>query len=57
MTRREQIKLLKEYRWHILYLIREQENMQKENTIKKEKKKQKTLVLTKKFYGRDLRVG
>lgn len=59
MTRQEQIKWLKEYRWHVLSLIREQENMQKGNNQaeKKEKQKQKTLVLTKNFYGRQLKVG
>ena len=59
MTRQEQIKWLKEYRWHVLSLIREQENMKdgNANTEKKEKQKQKTLVLTKNFYGRQLKVG
>ena len=59
MIRQEQIKWLKEYRWHVLSLIREQENMKdgNSNTKKKEKQKQKTLVLTKNFYGRQLKVG
>ena len=57
MTRQEQIKWLKEYRWHVLSLIREQENMKDGNAETKEKQKQKTLVLTKNFYGRQLKVG
>lgn len=57
MARQEQIKWLKEYRWHVLSLIREQENMKDGNANTEKKEKQKTLVLTKNFYGRDLRVG
>ncbi len=51
MTRQEQIKKLNEYKLYVLSLINEQQKP------KKEKEKQKTLVLTKNFYGRQLKVG
>ena len=55
MTRKEQIKRLKEYKYYVLSLINKQE--ENKNEKNKQKEKQKVLVLTKNFYGRNLKVG
>lgn len=53
MTKKEKIELLKKYRSYLLYL----KEYQKENNKNTILEKPKTLVLKRKYYGKDLIVG
>lgn len=56
MTTSQKIQMLKNYREALVYAAGYETKEEKEDKLGEKKEKQKVLVLTKKWYGKDMKV-
>lgn len=56
MTTSQKIQMLKNYREALVYVTGYETKEEKEDKLGEKKEKQKVLVLTKKWYGKDMKV-